>query len=109
MRQPVFDVFDHHDRAVHKEANRNGKAAERHDVGGVAERTQTPKVISVASGRMTETTSAARRLPRNSTSSTMHQHHRFDQHFLHGEYGFADQVAAVVKQHDLGLFGQPRF
>ena len=67
-----------------------------------------PKVASAASGRMSETTIAARRLPRNSTSRTTTSTMASMQHLLHGPDGFADQFAAVVENLDPCALRQAR-
>ena len=62
-----------------------------------------PKVTSTASGRMIETTIAARRLPRKDQQQDHDQYDRFDQHFLDGRHRFLNEVAAVVEHHDPGV------
>ena len=106
---PCLDVLHHHHGCIHQHADGNGQAAERHQVG------RQPPLLHQhegGQGRQGQDQGHHQRraqVAQKQQQQHQHQHNRFAQGLGDRRDGAFDQVAPVVKRHDLYARGQGGF
>ncbi len=104
--QPLDHILDHHNRAVDKDAHRNGKPAKAHQIGGQADGAHEDERQQDRHRQCQRDDDRGAHIAQKQKQQDHHQHGGFEQRGFHRANRAGDQVRPVVKHVNAGAFGQ---
>ena len=99
-------VLDHHHGAIDHQANRDGQPAQGHQVGAQTDAVHHQESQQGGQDQGGDDDQAGTDVPQENKQDRDHQDDALGQHLGHGLHRGVDQLAAVIKRHDLQAIGQ---